>query len=415
MTHKMTPKLLVSIAAMFLATQAWADPETVLWNFNLANGNAGNPFANNLISNGLNFYGVTWEGGNYPGCLNGCGTVFELSPNSDGGWNETLLYSFDPVNGSDGSNPVGGLVRDRQGNLYGATYFGGSSTNCNNGCGTIFELTPSSSGWTETVLYSFTGNADGNYPYSTLAMDGEGNLYGTAYGGGSDALGTVYELSASSTGMWVLTTLHSFTGGPDGSYPEGAVVFDMMGNLCGTTSGGGPYGYGSVYQLSRGLNGWTEKILHGFDVTDGASPAWVSVTMDKAGNLYGTTQDGGANNTGTVWELVYSANYAEIVLHSFGPKGGKDGNYPWAGVMISRDGTLYGTTVQGGTDDWGIIFALTKSSSRNWTERILHSFTGGDDGGQPSGGLLYGDNDRQYGIAGAGGSDGVGVVFEMAP
>jgi uncharacterized repeat protein (TIGR03803 family) len=414
----MTHKLVMILAVVVLATGAWATTETVLWNFNPANGNPGNPFANNLIFDGSNFYGVTWEGGETAGCLNGCGTVFELSPNSNGGWSETLLYSFDPVNG-DGSNPLGGLVRDQQGNLYGTTYFGGGSASCDNGCGTVFELTPGSNGWTEAVLYRFTGGADGNYPYSTLTIDKTGSLYGTTYGaGGTSSLGTVYQLSLSSTGGWAQTTLHGFAGTSDGSNPLGPVVFDKMGRLYGTTSAGGTYGYGNVYQLNPLASGWTLTVLHDFNSTDGAFPAWVGLTIDQGGNLYGTTENGGPNNTGTVWELLYSASqndYSEKVLYNFGPKGDGDGNYPWAGVTMPGDGILFGTTAQGGPNNWGTIFALAKDNRNKWKEKILYSFTGGEDGGQPSGDLLKNGSGPLYGIAGGGGASTAGVVFEIAP
>lgn len=410
----MTHKMVTVLAVFFLTTGAWATTETVLWSFNPSNGG---PFANDLTFDGVNFYGANWEGGNTAGCFNSCGTVFQLSPKSSGGWNETLLYSFDPVNVSDGSNPLGGLVRDKGGNLYGTTYNGGGSTNCDNGCGTVFKLTLSSNGWAETVLYRFTGGIDGGYPYSTLAMDQDGNLYGTAYAGGSMGLGTIYQLSPGPGGNWTQTTLHSFTNSPDGSHPEGPVIIDKTGHLCGTTSQGGAYGYGSVYQLSRLVSGWSLRVLHSFNGNDGAFPAWVAVAVDQAGNLYGTSEAGGINDTGTVWELIYSPTkqtYSEKVLHSFGPQHGVDGNYPWAGVTINSDGILYGTTSQGGTNNWGTIFALALTNNGGWKESVLYSFTGLQDGGQP-GGSLVNVSHHLFGIADGGGADFDGVVFEIAP
>lgn len=405
-------------ALLFVTIGAWASTETVLWSFNTSNGNAGNPFADNLVFDGLNFYGVTWEGGETAGCLNGCGTVFRLSPDSNGGWNETVLYSFNPINGNDGSNPLGGLVRDEKGNLYGATYYGGGSTSCYNGCGTVFELIPSPNGWTEAVLYRFTGGTDGNYPYSTLTMGRNGSLYGTTYGGGgTSSLGTVFKLSPSDNGGWTLTTLHAFTNTPDGSHPEGPVTTDNVGRLFGTTSQGGAYGYGGVYQVQCLKSSCDTSILHDFNGTDGASPAWVALIFDQAGNLYGTTENGGTNNTGTVWELTYSSithTYSEQVLYSFGPQHGLDGNYPWAGVTMGADGHLYGTTSQGGTDNWGAVFELVLNKTGDWKENILYSFTGSQDGGQPGGSLLRVCH-RLFGIADGGGTDFTGVVFEVAP
>lgn len=413
----MTRKLMVVLAAVLLTTGAWASTETVLWNFNPSNGDAGNPFANNLIFDGVNYYGVTWEGGQTSGCFNGCGTVFELSPGTSG-WTETLLYAFNPVNGSDGSNPLGGLIRDQQGNLYGATYFGGGSTNCQNGCGTVFELSPLSNGWTETVLYRFNGGSDGGYPYSTLAMDGNGNLYGTSYGApGSGGSGTIFRLSPRN-GSWTKTTLHSFTGTPDGGHPEGPVVFDRKGALYGTTAEGGTYGFGTVFELKHHGTGWALKILHSFDSTHGATPAWVQIVVDPAHNLYGTTENGGPNDTGTVWELEYSTtrkHYSEKVLYTFGPKAAGDGNYPWAGMTMLKNGTLYGTTAQGGANNWGTIFSLTRRNHKKWHEAILLSFTGGQDGGQPGGGLLDNGSGNLFGMADGGGTYFTGLVFEITP
>jgi uncharacterized repeat protein (TIGR03803 family) len=412
-------RLLSIIAALLLATTGARSSvtETVVWNFDTQNYDAGNPFANNLLFDGSNFYGVTWEGGETVGCLNGCGTVFELSPNSSGVWTETLLYRFNPSNGSDGSNPIGGLVRDNQGNLYGATYFGGGTTSCNNGCGTVFELSPGLAGWTETILYRFTGNSDGNYPYSTLTLAKDGTLYGTTYGGNAtSSLGTVYRLSPTSAGSWTLTTLHAFTDSPDGSYPEGPVEIDSLGRLYGTTSHGGAYGYGSVYQLTCRSNNCRISILHDFNSADGAFPSWVALIADSAGDLYGTTENGGVNNTGTVWKLTYSPTtktFSEQVLYSFGPQQSTDGNYPWTGVTMGADGRLYGTTSQGGPNNYGTIFALGLNKYGKWKERVLYSFTGLHDGAQPGGSLLYLYN-RLFGIADGGGTDSTGVVFELA-
>lgn len=223
---------------------------------------------------------------------------------------EQVLYNF--KGGSDGAEPDASLVFDGAGNLYGTTYYGGA-----NGSGTVFELTPSKAGWTETVLHSFTGS-DGALPSAGLILDGGGNLYGTTQAGGAAGFGVVFELSPSRAG-WTETVLYSFTGGNDGRGPVGGVVFDSGGNLYGTTSGGGyPIGGGTVFELTPSGGGWTENILYAFNASNGApngSGLHAGVVFDRAGNLYGTTVFGGTNYWGTIFELTPSnGNWIETTL-----------------------------------------------------------------------------------------------------
>jgi len=244
-----------------------------------------------------NLYGTTPVGGNY-NCdpPQGCGAVYEVTQSG----NEELLYSFN--GGSDGAGPSGPLVFDAGGNLYGTTAYGGSTTYCDgNGCGTVFKLTPS--GW-ETVLYSFTGSADESYPAAGLIFDGAGNLYGTTscyYC--SSGYGTVFKLTPSGAE----STFYSFTGGADGAYPDAGLIFDGAGNLYGVTSGGGIFncrggqGCGVIFELSPS---GTETVLYSFTGgNDGAFPNGPLV-FDGQGNLYGTTSDGGAYGNGTVFKLT---------------------------------------------------------------------------------------------------------------
>ncbi|MFZ0319190.1 MAG: choice-of-anchor tandem repeat GloVer-containing protein [Candidatus Sulfotelmatobacter sp.] len=225
---------------------------------------------------------------------------------------EDLLFSF-TGSGEHGSAPVGGLIFDAAGNLYGTTILGGEGVCGSEGCGTAFELMPNAGGgWTQKVLHSFHDNGkDGLYPVTSLIFDATGNLYGTTENGGSHAAGTVFELTPGTGGNWTEKILHNFGAGSDGTAPEAALIFDAAGNLYGTTSGGGAHVSGTVFELSPTTTGWTEKILHSFAgyPKDGDIPA-AGLIFDAAGNLYGTTFNGGKHSNcpygdcGTVFELT---------------------------------------------------------------------------------------------------------------
>jgi uncharacterized repeat protein (TIGR03803 family) len=248
-----------------------------------------------------NLYGTTREG---PGGK--MGTVFELSPTSSGPWTENILHSF---TGSDGANPLGGVVFDSAGNLYGATEEGGDY-----GYGAVFELSPSASGWSETVLYSFNSNGvDPIYPFTGLAIDSAGNLYGTAVDGAAYGGGAVFELT-NSGGTWKESVVHAFNySGGDGFSPQASLTLDSSGNLYGTTSYGGSgkctsdgsvIGCGIVFKLTPSGSAWTETILHNFKTgVDGERPE-AGVILDASGNLYGTTLFGGTFDDGAVFEIV---------------------------------------------------------------------------------------------------------------
>ncbi|HZP25294.1 MAG TPA: choice-of-anchor tandem repeat GloVer-containing protein [Terriglobales bacterium] len=237
------------------------------------------------------------------------GTVFELS-NSQGVWSETILHQFGPLGGSDGVAPESSLLRDQEGNLYGTTAEGGTNLSCNygRGCGIVYQLSPSGSGWSEQVLYTFQGQNDGDTPIGGLVMDAAGNLYGTTSQDGANGGGTVFELSPSN-GAWSLTTLYSFTKSAndmgDCIGPMGTLVLDSTENLYGTTCGNGAYGYGALFKLTN-LNGnWVYSSLHDFtNGDDGANPIG-SPSFDHSGNIYGTASSGGAFKFyGTVWKLT---------------------------------------------------------------------------------------------------------------
>jgi uncharacterized repeat protein (TIGR03803 family) len=272
--------------------------EAVLHNFN-KNGKDGiYPWSGLIVDANGNLYGTTWEGGEY-----GDGTVFELSPETGGGWTETILHSF---NGKDGVLPEAALTLDAFGNLYGTTFQGGK-----NGTGTVFELSPKTNGnWTEAVLHNFGNFIDGRNPQATLIFDASGNIYSTTVNGGNHGFGTVFELSPKTGGGWAETILHSFNNAGNGGYiPFASVILDASGNLYGATSTGGKYGaYGSggtVFKLSPGAGGgWTETLLHSFGKgTDGSNPD-ASLIFDSSGHLYGTTVEGGKDGDGTVFEIT---------------------------------------------------------------------------------------------------------------
>lgn len=358
---------------------------------------------------------------------------------------EQVLYAFQ--GGNDGGTPGGGLIFDSAGNLYGTTVQGGGSAACdqipNTGCGTVFELSPNGSGgWTETILYSFQGGSDGEFPSSGLIFDHSGNLYGTTGAGGADNTGTVFELSPNSHGGWTETVLYAFGDSPDGADPQG-LIFDGSGNLYGATAFGGqpecgPDGddtCGTVFELSpNGSGGWKETIIYSFPSgnSDGAFPNG-GLIFDQTGNLYGTSQGGGLGTCtsrlgcGTAFELSPSGSgvWTETVLHSFGT-GNSDGWGPEAGLIFDQSGNLYGTTEVGGSENCnyagcGTVFELSPNGSGGWTDTTLYSFKGASDGSLPTTGLIFDKTGNLYGTTPDGGDTacnsglGCGTAFELSP
>ena len=320
---------------------------------------------------------------------------------------EKVLHSF---SGDDGTDPMGGLVVDSAGNLYGTTYGGGAF-----GYGSIFELAHARGKWAEALLYSFNFGAGGVLPIAGLVFDGQGNLYGATKAGGVYGYGTIFQLSAGQNGTWTETVLHSFDGN-DGLTPVAGMIVDRSGNLYGTTLYGGDYGYGNVFELSPGQNGtWTITTLYSLagNGTDGSYP-YSGVVLDADGNLYGTTFSGGVYNAGTVFQLAPSGNgnWTETVLHSFGKN--KDGMNPYAGVVFDAGRNLYSTTYSGGAHGLGIVFRLAPRKNGEWTETILHSFNRQKDASHPYGGLVLGAAGKLYGTGYSGGAHGYGAIFRLA-
>jgi uncharacterized repeat protein (TIGR03803 family) len=418
---------LAALLVSFSAATAGAQTETVLYDFTGSNG-AEIPVAGLLPDDHGNYYGVTAENGDLSG------TVFELSPASGGGWTLTVLYTFQ--GGDDGASPNSTLVMDAAGNLYGETAYGGSgkSVYCNGGCGTVFELSPNASGgWAKTTLYNFQGNPpgsaffDGWFPLGGLALDKAGNLYGTTLLGGESCsfgdsgCGVVFELSPSASGSWSETLIRQFYG-PGGAMPEGGVIFDSAGNLYGTTSEGGPsngdcyYGCGTVFKLSpKSGGGWTATVLHIFSGSNGNSP-YSGLVMDSKGNLYGTTLQGGAWNEGVVFELERSgATWNEVGLFQFD---GSDGAYPFVPLSIDSSGNLYGTTESGGQgcsgSGCGVVFKLAQSAGK-WQESTYYFFKGEPDGSEPAGAVTFDSAGTLFGVTAQGGTANFGTFYEITP
>jgi uncharacterized repeat protein (TIGR03803 family) len=415
----------VILGCGFVAAQQYK----VVWNFSGGANDGEFPLAPLIADHAGNLYGTTLGGGNSFG-----GTVFELTPNGDGTWSEAILYGFCAnkagVQCLDGESPEAGLVMDSAGNLYGTTKNGGepSCPSDLTGCGVAFEISPPSSpggAWTETVLHSFCSNVvnrfclDGMYPVSQLTLDLSGNVYGTTSVGGTGRFdgGTVFELSPSAGG-WTETVLYNFCSlGQgnfclDGTFPLAGATFGKDGNLYGTTGIGGSQlseGGGTVYRLSRGSNGWTEKVLFAFHPPgrNGGGPSG-SVSFDRAGNLYSTVGGGGQYGFGGVFRLSPQGGGSEQT-YSFN---GNDGDTPLAGVLIdpSRD-ALYGTTA-GGFEEFGSVFQMTPPEQ----ETVLYNFCqqpNCTDGFNPVAGLVEDASGNLYGTTKLGGANNQGVVFEI--
>jgi uncharacterized repeat protein (TIGR03803 family) len=318
------------------------------------------------------------------------GLLTALTPASSAGaatYAEQVLYRFcSQTNCVDGKNPAAALIMDAGGNLYGTTSAGGNQNSaCSaNGCGTVFELSPTGSGWTEKVLYRFCSQsncADGVQPLAGVVMDGVGNLYGTTFFGGR-ATGVSFELMPSGS-SWTEKLLHAFgSTASDGEFPQAKLIIDGAGNLYGTTFNGGGSGFcasycGAVFELSPTGSTWSENTLHGFDSGYGAFPAG-GVIMDGAGHLYGTTSgggggaygvcyfDGGNYSCGVAYQLVFTGtSWAYTVLHTFCSQSNcADGAEPRADLIMDGAGNLYGTTYQGGnSSNAGVVFALGSSNA----------------------------------------------------
>ena len=272
--------------------------------------------------------------------------------------------------------------------------------------GVLFLCAAEAWAGTETVLYNFGGKPDGSGPSNGLVMDSQGNLYGPTETGGTFGYGCVYKLSPVNN-TWQETVLHSFNSdGTDGIYPTGQLVIDAQGNLYGTTQNGGPYNQGTVFQLTPGSGEtWTETILHVFDGRDGATPVG-GVVLDGAGNIYGTTAYGGTGGTGVAYELRKTENrtWKEAILYNF--QGGSDGSTPLSSLVFDSHHHLYGTAEDGGSGG-GVVFEIVRSKT-GWTEKVIHTFNGGSDGIFPATAPIMDSAGNLYGATPSGGARRVG-------
>ncbi len=374
--------------AAILSLPAQAQTFSVLHNFSGGN-DGGGPLAGFVVDAAVqNAYGTTNAGGKYEQ-----GVVFRFSQHG-----ETVLHQF--TGGADGGNPQASLIMDAAGNLYGTTNAGGS-----HGFGVVYKLTSKG----ETVLYNFAGGTDGANPQARLVMDASGNLYGTTAAGGAYSLGTAFEISGTSE-----TVLHSFGQGTDGAVPVSGLTLDASGNLYGTASVGGAGGYGTVFQLTNSGSGWSEITLHDFALgSDGGTP-YGGLVMDKSGNLFGTSTQGGEadGGGGAIFELSLangSWTFSTVYdLDGWGISG------TFRDLLLDAAGNIYGTTHCDGANDAGTVYKLTPSNGV-YSYTSLYVFTGGKDGQYSFSNLVSDKHGNLYGTMNGGGVKGDGVIFMVKP
>ncbi len=401
-----TPKALrLMMAAVLLACagralNTGAQTVTNLHNFAGPPNDGGNPYAGLVQGNDGYFYGTTYYGGTNS-C--NCGSVFRTGPNGS----YTNLYSFGSF-ANDGRHPDRGLVQGSDGNFYGTTSDGGT-----NGDGTVFRISPNGGGYTN--LHVFAGYPiDGSFPEG-LVQGSDGNFYGTTSDGGTSTncsvgvtnyvgCGTVFRISPGGS----LTDLWSFTGDPSGANPAAELVQGSDGNFYGTTHSGGNAGEGAVFRITPG-GSYTDFYSFGSPSYDGEYP-YAALAQGSDGNFYGTTHDGGTSSNGTVFRISPGGDYTN--LYSFGSPA-SDGNNPYAGLVQGSDGNFYGTTFGGGGNscNCGAVFRISPGGS--YTN--LHRFTGPpNDGANSAAGLVQGSDGNFYGTTYSGGTHSNGAVFRLS-
>jgi uncharacterized repeat protein (TIGR03803 family) len=359
-----------------------------------------------VIDSAGNLYGSSVLGGDFGG-----GTVWRLTP-SGNTWTHTVLYSF--TGGGDGGEPYKGVTLDAEGNLYGTAVTGGSGS-CEGGCGVAYKLTNSGGTWTQTVIHSFTGGDDGSGPGAGLTIDKRGNLYGMAPTGGAYGLGTIYQLYPDGSGNYALKVIHAFTGGTDGATGSAGRMVLRAGHLYGAATAGGANGKGTAFELTPTSNGeWDFKTIYSFKGQPDAGFPYGGLTFDASGNLYGTTYYDGAYNLGSVYQLVprQTGEWKERVLYSF--KGGSDGQNSISNLVFDAAGNLYGTTSEGGLGT-GTIFELTPGANGRWTESIAHRFEGPPDGAYAYNGMVGDGAGNFYGATVHGGAGDEGAIYKFTP
>ncbi|HKD83664.1 MAG TPA: choice-of-anchor tandem repeat GloVer-containing protein [Terriglobales bacterium] len=414
--HQAKNIVLLFALAITAVSGARAQTFSIIFNLPLS---ANSPWGSLMMDQAGNIYGTTTLSNTESG------TAFKLK-NSRGSWLFNPLLTFTQP---DGMTPYSGLTVGPGGALYGTTVDGGTFN-----AGTVYALRPPQTfcrsvtcPWSRTLVYSFGAGGDGAYPYlGSLIFDSAGNMYGSTIGGGSLNQGTVFELSRSGGGNWTEKVLYSFAGGSDGAAPASAITFDAAGNIHGTTENGGnsscSSGCGTVYKLTPSGSNWTETVIYRFSgVSDGNFPVG-GIIFDAAGNMYGSTAQGGPNVGGTIFELspngggwTYAQLYA-LTQGIFGP-GGPTGN-----LVLNSSGALLGTTITDGANGVGNVFKLTHQGS-TWTYADLHDFTAFDDqdGEEPVGTPILDAGGNLYGTTLGGGSQGCsfevqcGTVWKVTP
>ena len=385
---------------MFAGTVVHAQSFSVLHSFR-GDADGAYPYTGLALDSAGHLYGTTYSGGS-----GRRGTVFSINTSGSG---FTTLYNF--AGGSDGAGPSSRLTLRPDGTLWGSTSSGGagscSLSNGYRGCGTIFKVSP---GHGTSILYRFSGT-NGSYPQGDLTFDSAGTVYGTAADGGTYGWGLIYSL-VSSGGTFTQDILYQVRNNGDGQFPMGGVIFDHYGNLYGIMSGGGRSNRGVVYQLARSGSGWQENTIHTFTFQgeDGAQPNG-GLISDAAGNIYGTTVHlPGAG--GSAFELSAAPGpWEDNMVSSF--SGGINLG-PYDKLTMDSAGDLYGTTFADGRYGYGSVFKLTRVSG-GWSYHSLHDFTGGSDGGNPKSALVFDSRGAIYGTASGGGQYHMGVVFKIVP
>src|SRR6202142_1555894 len=359
-----------------------------------------------------NAYGTTPYYGSY-----GWGTVYRLKKTKTG-WHQEVIHDF--LGGTDGYEPTSNLLIGPDGTIYGTTLFGGTGSTCENGdggCGTAFALVPSRGKWKHTVLYNFCSRddcSDGANPYG-LSFDGSGNVLGVAGGASGCECAVVFELTRVGK-KWRDIVLHTFGNQGDGIYPNPGLVVDRMGNIYGTTSCGGSYGDGTVFELkspnNKAPHAWKELILYNFTGAENDSIPNTGLVIDPQGNFYGTTigdYQSCTSRCGSVYELSFSQGvWMKNTVYAFS---GKDGDDPNA-LLMDQSGHFYGSAVYGGKYNDGVIFELTPGTE--WTINILYNVTGKEGKINPNPGLVLGSDSGLYGTT-PNSNQYYGTVFEVLP
>lgn len=416
-TASSIPATPMSGTAVAPSSQARAR-ETLLYSFGGIDGSG--PINGVISDNAGGFYGTTVFGGR-----TGVGTIFRLKQSASG-YTESVLYNF--ASGTNGQSPEG--ITERQGAFYGVTLGGGSG-----GWGTVFKLSHAHHAYRESVLYRFQGSPDGAEPLGPIVLDRNGNIYGVTASGGAHNQGAIFKLSPAGS-QYTESVLYSFPGGAAGGVPEAGVTIDRHGTIYGTTMYGGSYGShcgsggcGTVFKVAQTASGYSESVAYAFQGLDGNLPYGVPTLDDRTGTIYGTTFWGGTQRIGVVYKLTpHGSSYSATALHSF--TGGADGSFPEGQLLLEPDGTLYGTATSGGGGCRGIgcgtVYEL-KPAQKGYKFRTLIDFRNPRRGAEPeqtnilqdASGALYGttrSGGTQTGCSngGPGGVLGCGVVFKIA-